>query len=125
MWDLPDDENVQKVTASIYEEGGVVAAVCHGPAGLLNVKLENGDYLVDGKEVTGFTNEEEREVGHEETVPFLLETQLKERGATFKESEPFRSRIVVSNRLVTGQNPASAAGTARAVLLVLNVAEHQ
>lgn len=119
MWDLPDDAPLQRLLAETYEGGGVVAAVCHGPAALVNVKLSDGTHLVNGKQVAAFTNAEEDAVGLTDTMPFLLETLLKERGAEFVEGEKFKANIVTSGRLVTGQNPASAQGTADAVLELL------
>jgi putative intracellular protease/amidase len=119
MWDFPDDEALAQIAADIYESGGVVGAVCHGPAGLVNVKLSDGTYLVDGKSVSTFTNEEEVAVGLIDVVPFLLETRLTERGATVTTAPNFTAHHEVSGRLVTGQNPASATGVAeRMVALV-------
>ncbi|MBU9863652.1 type 1 glutamine amidotransferase domain-containing protein, partial [Rahnella aceris] len=69
------------VSSRIYEKGGVVAAVCHGPAGLVNIRLSDNEYLVAGKKVSAFTNDEERAVGLYDIVPFLLEDTLKQRGA--------------------------------------------
>ncbi len=119
MWDLPGDEGFKAVTARIYEGGGVVSAVCHGPAALVDVKLSNGDYLVANKDVSAFTNTEERAVKLENVVPFLLQDRLTERGARHVAAPDFQEKVVVSERLVTGQNPASAAGVARAVVKVL------
>jgi len=110
MWDLPNNEELQAVTRRIYEKGGIVAAVCHGPAGLVNVKLTNGNYLVDGKRVNSFTDDEERKVELENVVPFLLETKLKEHGAQFEKADVFEKKVVVDDRLITGQNPMSAYG---------------
>jgi putative intracellular protease/amidase len=119
MWDFPDDAGLQKLASEIYGRGGAVAAVCHGPAGLVNVKLEGGRYLVDGKDVAAFTNEEERAVGLEKVVPFLLSDRLAERGAKMHPGPTWKENVVVSERLVTGQNPASAPGVARALVEVL------
>jgi putative intracellular protease/amidase len=119
MWDFPENAELARIAASIYEQGGVVGAVCHGPAGLLNIQLSNQDYLVAGKVVSGFTNEEEAAVGLTEVVPFLLEEKLIERGATVEKAPNFQEKVVVSDRLVTGQNPASAAGVAKAMATVL------
>lgn len=112
MWDFPENETLAKIATHIYEAGGVIGAVCHGPAALVNLKLSDGSYLIDGKVVNSFTNEEEREVGLEENVPFLLESKLIERGAEFRKSPSFDPHIETSERLVTGQNPASAKGVA-------------
>lgn len=119
MWDLPDSAGLAHLTARIYEQGGVVAAVCHGPAGLINVKLRDGSYLVDGKQVAAFTNDEERAIGLDETVPFLLADALTAHGAIHLPAAEFEKQVVVSERLVTGQNPASAAGVAEAMLPLL------
>lgn len=119
MWDFPDDAGLQKLASEIYVRGGVVAAVCHGPAGLVNVKVEGGRYLVAGKDVAAFTNEEERAVGLEKVVPFLLSDKLAERGAKMHPGPTWKENVVTSERLVTGQNPASAPGVARAVVALL------
>lgn len=120
MWDFPDATAFSQAAASIYESGGVVGAVCHGPAGLVNVRLTNGAYLVAGKTVSAFTNEEERAVKLDRVVPFLLETRLVERGARFEGAPNWQEKVVVSERLVTGQNPASASGVAKAMVTLLD-----
>jgi putative intracellular protease/amidase len=112
MWDFPGDETLAKKAAEIYEHGGVVGAVCHGPSGLLNIRLANGAYLVSGKTVAAFTNEEEAAVGLTNVVPFLLADELRARGATHAPADKWAKHVIVSERLVTGQNPASAAGVA-------------
>ncbi|HEY9644308.1 MAG TPA: type 1 glutamine amidotransferase domain-containing protein, partial [Coleofasciculaceae cyanobacterium] len=119
MWDFPENADLAGLAASIYEQGGVVGAVCHGPAGLVNIRLSNQDYLVSGKVVSAFTNEEEAAVGLTDVVPFLLEEKLIERGATVEKAPNFQAKTVVSDRLVTGQNPASAAGVAEAMVALL------
>ncbi len=119
MWDLPDSQAFASVASSIYERGGVVAAVCHGPAALVNVKLSNGQYLVADKQVSAFTNDEERAVKLDAVVPFLLADKLTERGALHQPAPLWQKKVVVSERLVTGQNPASAASVAEAVIEVL------
>lgn len=116
MWDFPQEEGLQEAARRIYEKGGIVAAVCHGPAALVNIKLSNGEYLVEGKEVSAFTNEEERAVGLAEVVPFLLQDKLTERGAKLQLAPKWAKKVVVSERLITGQNPASARGVAEAVV---------
>lgn len=108
MWDFPDNAELAQITREIYEKGGVVAAVCHGPAALVNVKLSDGSYLVDDKRVNSFTNEEEEAAGLTNVVPFLLESKLIERGAWFEKSPKSEAHLAVDQRLVTGQNPASA-----------------
>lgn len=120
MWDFPDATAFSQAAATIYESGGVVGAVCHGPAGLVNVRLTNGAYLVAGKTVSAFTNEEERAVKLDRVVPFLLETRLVERGARFEGAPSWQEKVVVTERLVTGQNPASASGVAKAMVTLLD-----
>lgn len=119
MWDFPLDPTVQAIARAVYERGGVVAAVCHGPAALVDIRLSNGAYLVAGKEVSAFTDEEEIAVKLEKVVPFALESRLRERGARFVEAPNFEKKVAVSERLVTGQNPASATGVAEAVVGLL------
>lgn len=119
MWDFADNSRLASIAASIYERGGVVSAVCHGPAGLVNIRLSNNEYLVAGKKVSVFTNEEEAAAGLTDIVPFLLEAKLIERGATVDKAPNFQAKSVVSDRLVTGQNPASATGVAEKVVELL------
>lgn len=115
MWDFPNSPAVARVTRDIYEHGGVVAAVCHGPAALVNVKLSDGSYLVAGKRVSAFTDSEERAVKLENTVPFLLASQLGERGARHEAAPDWTSKVVVDGRLITGQNPQSASSVGAAL----------
>jgi len=119
MWDFPEDTKLADIAAKIYEAGGIVAAVCHGPAALVNIKLKNGKYLVEGKTVAAFTNEEEEASGLTKVMPFLLETKLVERGAKFSKAANWQKHVVVSDRLVTGQNPASAEGVGEAIAKLL------
>jgi putative intracellular protease/amidase len=108
MWDFADNAELAAIATKIYENNGAVSAVCHGPAGLVNIKLSTGQYLVDGKRVNAFTNEEETAVKLESVVPYLLETKLIERGAKFEKAGLWQEKVVVDGRLITGQNPASA-----------------
>lgn len=119
MWDFPDNEALARIASTLYEQGKVVGAVCHGPAALVNLKV-NGEYLVAGKTVSAFTNEEEDAVELTEVVPFPLESKLIERGAKVTKAPNFQPHVVVSERLVTGQNPASAAGVAQKMVELLN-----
>ena len=119
MWDLPDDPGFARAAAAIYERGGVVAAVCHGPAALVNIKLASGRYLVAGKAVSAFTNDEERAAELDTVVPFLLADKLVERGARHEGAPNWQKKVVVSERLVTGQNPASATSVAEAVIAAI------
>jgi len=120
MWDFADSEAISEVSREIYESGGVVAAVCHGPAALVNIKLSSGDYLIKGKRVTGFTNIEEDIVQLSQFMPFMLEDKLKERGAIFEGAKAWTEQVVVDGRIVTGQNPASASELGRQVVDILS-----
>lgn len=105
-----------ELTARFWEAGKVVSAVCHGPAGLLEVKV-GGEHLVNGKDVTGFSWAEEGLAKREKAVPYNLEEEFKKRGAKYgKSGIPFKSHVVEDGRLITGQNPASAAGVGEAVV---------
>lgn len=119
MWDFADNTALAGIATAIYENGGIVSAVCHGPAGLVNIKLSNGKYLVDGKKINGFTNEEETAVKLEKVVPFLLENKLIERGAQFEKSGLWQPHVTIDQRVITGQNPQSAKGVGEAVLAEL------
>lgn len=119
MWDLPESELVASFIAEHYGTGGIVGAVCHGPAALVGVEID-GKPLVADKKVAAFTNAEEEAVQLTDAMPFLLETKLRELGAEFIPADNFTSNVVVSERVVTGQNPASATGTAEAILELLN-----
>ena len=120
MWDFADSAAIQKITREIYERGGIVSAVCHGPAALVNVKLSDGKFLVDGKNLTAFTNGEEADVQATDIVPFLLETALKNHGAIHHAAANWSTHVVEDGRLVTGQNPASAGGVGEAVVKLLS-----
>jgi putative intracellular protease/amidase len=119
MWDFAEDPRLGAIAVKTHERGGVVAAVCHGPAALLSAKLGTGRWLVEGETVTGFSNAEETAAGHDSIIPYHLETALKERGAIYASAPLWQSKVVVSGRLVTGQNPASARGVADAVLKLI------
>jgi putative intracellular protease/amidase len=119
MWDFPDCAPLAGLARDIYERGGVVGAVCHGPAGLVNVVLSDGRRLVEGRTVAAFTNEEEKAVGLTDVVPFALQTRLEELGAKHSAAPNFQPWVVRDGRLVTGQNPASATGVAAEMLAAL------
>lgn len=116
MWDFPQNEAIADIARQIYENNGIVGGVCHGPAGFVNIKLSNGDYLVANKRINAFTNEEETAVGLANVVPFMLESKLIERGAKFEKSGLWQSHVTTDQRVVSGQNPASAKGVGEAML---------
>lgn len=120
MWDFPDNAELAALARSVYEQGGVVAALCHGPAGLLNVTLSDGTPLVAGRTVAAFTNAEEAAAGLTDVVPFALQTALERLGATHTGSANFTPHVVTDGHVVTGQNPASATDTAKAVVAALH-----
>lgn len=121
MWDFADNTQLAKIAAAIYENNGIVGAVCHGPAGLVNIKLSDGKYLVDGKKINTFTNEEEEAVGLTKVVPFLLESKMIARGAKFEKSGLWQNHVVSDQRVVTGQNPQSAKSVGEAMLKELRI----
>lgn len=118
MVDMAANVEVKKLIAQVYERGGVVGAVCHGPVALLNVRLTTGQPLLAGKRVTSFTEAEEE--GHSRAdVPFLLDAALVEAGAQHSHGAPFEAYTVTDGQLVTGQNPASARAVAQAMIRLL------
>lgn len=119
MWDFPLSDVVADRIASIYEQGGVVGAVCHGPAALIGVEVD-GKPLVQGKRVAAFTNDEEAAVELTDAMPFLLESKLRGLGAEFVTAPNFQTNVVVDGRLVTGQNPASAQKAAESMVKLLS-----
>ncbi len=125
MWDFRHNLALQELIRDIYEQGGFVAAVCHGPAALVDVKLSQGNYLVAGKRINAFTDKEEAQAKKTDVVPFLLETALKERGAIFESSAPGECHITVDGRLITGQNPASAKAVGKEMLSYLEQLEYR
>ncbi len=118
MWDFPEGQ-IPDAIRKVYENNGVVAAICHGPASLVNAKLSDGTYLVAGKKVTGFSNAEEEAAKLTNVMPFLLETALVDRKAIYEKSPLWKEKVVIDGRLVTGQNPASAAGVGEAIVKIL------
>ncbi len=123
MWDFADNAELARLAGEIYHSGGVVAAVCHGPAGLLNVKLPDGSLLVAGRKVTGFSNEEEEAAQLTDVVPFLLADELIKRGGKYSCAARFEEHLVVDGRLVTGQNPASATAVGQAIADLLGLSQ--
>lgn len=118
MFDLPVSVDLKTIIAATYQAGGVIGAVCHGPAVLMNVPLDDGRFLLDGRSVTGFSNEEEALFGKgwAPHFPVLLENGLRGSGATFSEAPIMLNHVVTDGRLVTGQNPYSTAAAAEAVV---------
>jgi len=118
MVDMPDNPLLKQVVRETYERQAIVGAVCHGPVSLLNVRLSNGSYLLEGKNISSFTNEEEENYAKED-VPFELETALTKQGAIFHGVKPWAAFSIEDGNLVTGQNPASAQGVAQKMIKLL------
>jgi putative intracellular protease/amidase len=118
MVDLFDNKLVKKIIAEAYENGKIISSVCHGPVVLLNVKLSNGKLLLDGKKITSFTEAEEGIKKHylKEVIPFMLDNELKSQGAYFSNKNPFENNVIIDDKIITGQNPASASAVAKAVI---------
>jgi putative intracellular protease/amidase len=119
MWDLAEDATSIRLIENFYTTGKPVAAVCHAPAVLRHVQID-GQSIVKGKRVTGFTNSEEEAVHLTKVVPFLLEDELKRLGGKYEKVADWGSLAIVDGRLITGQNPASSEATAKALLNVLH-----
>jgi len=120
MWDIAEDKNSIKLIESFLAAGKLVALVCHSSGGLRHVKTPEGKPLVEGKNVTGFTNGEEEEMGLTKVVPFLVEDELMNLGATFSKVKNWGVHMIVDGQLITGQNPASSGPTARVLIQTLN-----
>ena len=118
MWDLAEDPTSIALIEAFYGAGKPVAAVCHAPGVLRHVQFE-GQPLVKGKRVTGFTNGEEEAVHLTRVVPFLVEDELKRLGGLYEKAADWASFVVTDGRLVTGQNPASSRAGAEALLKLL------
>lgn len=110
MWDLATDATSQKLIAAFADRNKIVASVCHGPAAFVNVRRADGTHLLQGREVTGFSNAEEDQMQLSALMPFLLEDRLAEAsgGKYVKAAEPWGEKVVVAGNVITGQNPASA-----------------
>ncbi|CAI8715927.1 MULTISPECIES: type 1 glutamine amidotransferase domain-containing protein [Pseudomonas] len=123
IWDFPDNIELQTLARRIFEAGGVVASVCHGAVALLNIKLSDNTLLVKDREVTGFSDTEEKLAELDKVVPYLTETELKARGGLYvKAEEPWQAFAIADQkegRLITGQNPASAGVVADRVIEAL------
>lgn len=119
MFDFPDNADLKYLLGSFATQDKVIAAVCHGPAGLVGVTKADGTPLVADRMVTAFTNEEEVAVELHTVMPFMLETRLREEGGDFVAGEKWAANVQVDGRLITGQNPASSKGAAEAVIRLL------
>lgn len=119
LWDLATDKHSIKLIESFYHHQKPIAFVCHAPAALLNVKAMNGEPLLHGRQVTGFSNSEEEAVQLSKVVPFLLEDELKKQGAHYSKGADWTSYTEQDGLLITGQNPASSEAVANLLLSTL------
>ena len=119
MWDLVEDKNSIKLIEFFLAAGKPIAIVCHSTGALRHVKTPDGKPLVEGKEVTGFTDGEEEAVGLTKVVPFLVEDEMLKLGAIFSKKANWAVHVVTDGLLITGQNPASSGPAARALLAML------
>lgn len=117
VFDGPENTELKELLERFWNAGKVVSSVCHGPAGLISACTESGDPIVKGRKVCAFTDDEERAVGKDKVVPFLLESRLKEMGAEFIKSSVgnWNPMVAEDGKLITGQNPQSSAQVAEAV----------
>ncbi len=120
MWDFPDSADVQRTGDAIYAAGGIVSSVCHGACALINLQDADGNPLVQNRTVTGFATVEERLAGVKSRVPFLLEDELRAKGAKYVRSTvPMTPHAVRDGRLITGQNPVSTKAVSDLILAAL------
>ena len=119
LWDLVKDTNSIALIEAFQQQGKPMALVCHAPCALLKAKLPNGDPLIKGKKVTGFSDTEEAAVKLTKVVPFLLEDELKKAGAHYSQGPDWGVYVKTDGLLITGQNPASSAEAARTLLKLL------
>jgi putative intracellular protease/amidase len=119
--DFPEDPFLQDCARVIYENDGIVAGIGHGTCGLMNIVLNNGDYLANGRQMTAFSNFEELIKGTKRIVPFSIEDELKKRGAIYKKAIlPFALYVVSDRRVITGQSPCAAGSIAKEIVKVLH-----
>lgn len=119
MWDLPDNTEIAHIASKMWEQGKVVSAVCHGVCGLLNVKLKGNELLIKGKNLTSYTDMEEKAIDSCHYIPFFLQCELMLRGAIFHIARNWADNVQVHERLVTGQNPQSAKSVGNAIVALL------
>jgi putative intracellular protease/amidase len=119
MEDLVRDADLGRLLAEADRSGKVVAALCHGPAGLLSASGGDSGFTFAGRRMTVFTDEEERQGGLKEAAPYLVESRLREFGAVIESGPAWTSKVVIDGNLITGQNPQSSVDTAREVVKAL------
>jgi putative intracellular protease/amidase len=123
MEDLPACRPLGQIITDLHDAGRLVAAMCHGPAGLLAATRDDGSWLFDGRRLTAFTNEEEQQAGLADRAPWLLETRLREHGARFDPGPAWQPHMLADGNLVTAQNPASSYAAAEQTLVALGAGQ--
>ncbi len=125
MFGVPENKEIQDIAMEVYEQyNGIISSVCHGTAGIVNLKTKDGKYLVDGKNVSGYPDDfENKEKAYFKTFPFLIKKTIEDRGGKFHFSERSKSHVEVDGRLVTGQNFLSSEEVALKIIELINVAE--
>lgn len=116
MFDLPNNPYINTILRNFHETNKIIAAVCHGPACFIGVTLKNGKALIAGRNVTGFTNDEEIAAEQDKNVPFLLEDELLKNKANYVKMGEWSDHIEVDENLITGQNPQSSESVAKAII---------
>lgn len=122
MWDLPGDAHVRRLVEAAHAAGKIIAAVCHGPAGLLSATGKDGRSILAGRRVNAFTDAEEEAAGLAAIVPFALESRMRELGGQFEKVGLWQAHAVHDGSLITGQNPASSEMVARQLIAALSEA---
>ncbi|MCI3859967.1 type 1 glutamine amidotransferase domain-containing protein [Lactococcus garvieae] len=116
MWDFPDNPEIQRIAQDIHTNGGYLTSVCHGIAGLLHLKNQEGHYIISGKKITGFTTAEEVLAGKKKVVPFLNEEVAKSHGAIWCKKRFYKDFAIQDGQLITGQNPFSVRSVAKMLI---------
>lgn len=116
MWDFPNNVELQMIAKEIYNNNGFITSVCHGIAGLINIKDADGKYIIEGRNITGFTKSEEMLAGKMRFIPFLNQEITEKRGAIFQKRRAYREFVVQDGHIITGQNPFSAKAVAKMLI---------
>lgn len=124
MWDLADNKIVKQLLETFNTDNKLIGAVCHGVVGLLALQNDKGDFLVKDRQVTGFSNSEEESAGLSRVVPFLLESELRSKGAAYSKGPDYISHVVADGNIITGQNPASSEGVAKIIVALFQDNKH-
>ncbi|MEQ6124827.1 type 1 glutamine amidotransferase domain-containing protein [Pseudotenacibaculum sp. MALMAid0570] len=118
MFGVPEDKSIQKISTDVYNSNGIISSICHGTAGIVNLKIDNDNYLYANKDVNGFPDLfENKSAQYYKTFPFSIEEIIKERGGKFSYSKNgWDNYFKVDGRLITGQDPTAAASVANEII---------